>query len=193
MARIGLRYFRYCKVNVTENEDGTETETLGPGRALARAISANQTLNIAEATEYSNDGPTENAREFVGGTIELAVNDLTKEIESDILGHQVGEDGTLWNDVDDEAPYLRLGAIRTKILNGKRLFEPFCYMRVKFADGNENDQTKGASIELRSATITGSLLRNSAGKWRAKDTFETLAEANTWLDAMCNVTEQPGG
>lgn len=192
MATFGMRYPRVCPVDVAQNESGIEIETLGVGMVVGRAISATTTLNIAVAYQYADDGSAEVVRDFVNGTIELGLDDLPIAIKSVILGQKMDDDKVLWGDRDDNPPYLRLAYIRPRILRRKRLFTTVCYMRTIFSPPNTNDQTKGETIELRGATISGSLMLNADGKWIAESEHDELAAAITWVNKMTNVPAANG-
>jgi len=72
MATIGLDRLYYAKI--TENENGEETyDTPVP---LAKAITAELSVELAEATLYADDGAAEVVKEFQSGTLTLGVADI---------------------------------------------------------------------------------------------------------------------
>ena len=72
MATIGLDKLYYAKI--TEGENGDETyETPIP---LAKAMTAELSLELAEATLYADDGAAEVVKEFQSGTLTLGVDDI---------------------------------------------------------------------------------------------------------------------
>ena len=60
MATIGLDKLYYAKI--TEGEDGSET--YGSPVQLAKAMSAELSVELAEATLYADDGAAEIVKEF---------------------------------------------------------------------------------------------------------------------------------
>ena len=67
MATIGLDKLYYAKI--TEDSDGNETyDTPIP---LAKAMSAELSVELAEATLYADDGASEVVKEFQSGTLTL--------------------------------------------------------------------------------------------------------------------------
>ena len=72
MATIGLDKLYYAKI--TEDENGNET--YGTPSQLAKAISADLSVELNEATLYADDGQAEIVREFKSGTISLSVDDI---------------------------------------------------------------------------------------------------------------------
>ena len=72
MATIGLDRLYYAKI--TENENGEETyDTPVP---LAKAITAELSIELAEAALYADDGAAEVVKEFQSGTLTLGVADI---------------------------------------------------------------------------------------------------------------------
>lgn len=72
MATIGLRDL--YRAPITTGSDGKET--YGTPVKMAKAISAELTVEAAEAILYADDGADEVVKEFVKGEIKLGVNDL---------------------------------------------------------------------------------------------------------------------
>lgn len=71
MATIGLDRLYYAKI--TENDAGEET--YGTPFQLAKAISADLSVELAEATLYADDGASEIVKEFKSGTLSLGIDD----------------------------------------------------------------------------------------------------------------------
>ena len=72
MATIGLDRLYYAKI--TENDAGEET--YGTPSQLAKAISADLSVELAEATLYADDGASEIVKEFKSGTLSLGIVEL---------------------------------------------------------------------------------------------------------------------
>ena len=68
MATIGLDKLYYA--TITEDEKGEET--YGSPVQLAKAMSADLSVELAEATLYADDGAAEIVKEFQSGTLSLA-------------------------------------------------------------------------------------------------------------------------
>ena len=69
MATIGLDKLYYAKI--TEDENGNETYA-SPVQ-LAKAMTADLSVELAEATLYADDGASEIVKEFKSGTLSLGV------------------------------------------------------------------------------------------------------------------------
>jgi hypothetical protein len=72
MATIGLDKLYYAKI--TEAEDGEETYDTPV--ILAKAISAELSVELAEATLYADDGASEVVKDFKSGKLTLGVDDI---------------------------------------------------------------------------------------------------------------------
>lgn len=72
MATIGLDRLYYAKI--TENENGEEIYDMPV--PLAKAITAELSVELAEATLYADDGAAEVVKEFQSGTLTLGVADI---------------------------------------------------------------------------------------------------------------------
>lgn len=82
MATIGLDMLYYAKI--TENEEGDETYDT-PVK-LAKAISAELSVELVEAILYADDGIAEIVKEFKGGTLSLGIDDIGGTAASDLTG-----------------------------------------------------------------------------------------------------------
>ena len=72
MATIGLDKLYYAKI--TEDENGNETYA-SPVQ-MAKAMTADLSVELAEATLYADDGAAEIVKEFKSGTLSLGVDDI---------------------------------------------------------------------------------------------------------------------
>ena len=72
MATIGLDRLYYAKIT----EDAEGNETYDDPVQLAKAISADLSVELAEATLYADDAVSEVVKEFKSGTISLGVDDI---------------------------------------------------------------------------------------------------------------------
>ena len=78
MATIGLDRLYYAKI--TENDSGDETYATPV--QLAKAISADLSVELAEATLYADDGAAEIVKEFKSGTLSLGIDDIGASVAS---------------------------------------------------------------------------------------------------------------
>ena len=72
MATIGLDKLFYAPITEGENGD----ETYGTPVMLAKAMTAELSIELNEATLYADDGAAEIVKEFKSGTLSLGVDDI---------------------------------------------------------------------------------------------------------------------
>ncbi len=84
MATIGLRDL--YRAPITVGEDGAET--YGTPVRMAKAISVEMSVEVAEATLYADDGVDETIKEFVSGEISINANDLPSTEEKTATARQ---------------------------------------------------------------------------------------------------------
>lgn len=167
MATIGLDKLYYA--TFTENNHGNETyDTPKP---LAKAISAELSVELAEAILYADDGASEIVKEFKSGTITLGVDDIGADVAADLIGARVDGNKVLVSATEDGDAGVAI-AFRAAKANGT--YRYFWLYRVKFAVPTTSLTTKGDSIEFSTPEIEGTILRrikpDGAGKhpWKAE-------------------------
>ena len=154
MATIGLDRLYYAKI--TENENGEETyDTPVP---LAKAITAELSVELAEATLYADDGAAEVVKEFQSGTLTLGVADIGVAAAEVLTGATLDANKVLISPSEDGGAPVAIG-FRAKKANGK--YRYFWLYRVKFGIPATNLQTKGDSITFSTPTIEGTVMRRN--------------------------------
>ena len=154
MATIGLDRLYYAKI--TEDASGDETyETPVP---LAKAISAELSVELAEATLYADDGAAEIIKEFRSGTLALGIDDIGVTAAGDLTGATIDDNHVLISTSEDGGDPVAVG-FRAKKANGK--YRYFWLYRVKFGIPATNLATKGDSITFSTPTIEGTVLRRN--------------------------------
>ena len=154
MATIGLDRLYYAKI--TENENGEETyDTPVP---LAKAITAELSVELAEATLYADDGAAEVVKEFQSGTLTLGVADIGVDAAEVLTGTTLDDNKVLISASEDGGAPVAIG-FRAKKANGK--YRYFWLYRVKFGIPATNLQTKGDSITFSTPTIEGTVMRRN--------------------------------
>jgi phi13 family phage major tail protein len=170
MATIGLDKPFYA--TITEDAEGVET--YGTPIALAKAISAELSVNIAEATLYADDGASEVVREFTSGQLTLGVDNLGVEKAAALTGSKVDDNGVLVSTSEDSSPTVAIG-FRAKKSNGN--YRYFWLYRVKFGVPNVTLATKGESITFNTPSIVGTITRRN--KPDGEDTHPWKAEVDS--------------
>lgn len=154
MATIGLDMLHYAKI--TEDEQGNET--YGTPQKLAKAMSADLSVELAEATLYADDGAAEIVKEFKSGTLSLGVDDIGASVASDLTGATIDQNGVVISTGEDGGEPVAIG-FRAKKSNGK--YKYFWLYKVKFGIPATALATKGDSITFSTPTIEGTILRRN--------------------------------
>ena len=154
MATIGLDSLFYAKI--TEDTEGNET--YDTPKILAKAMTAELTIDPAEATLFADDGVCEVVKEFKSGTLTLGIDDIGAAVAGDLIGVKVDNNGVLVSSVEDSAEPVAVG-FRAKKANGK--YRYFWLYRVKFGIPGTSLQTKGDSITFSTPTIEGTVMRRN--------------------------------
>lgn len=167
MATIGLDKLFYSKI--TEAADGIET--YDTPISLAKAIKADLSIELAEATLYADDGPTEVVKEFKSGTLSLGIDDIGVTAAEDLTGAKLDDNHVVMSGGEDGGTPVAVG-FRAKKSNGK--YRYFWLYRVKFGIPATNLATKGDSITFSTPTIEGTVFRrnkldgNGKHPWKAE-------------------------
>lgn len=154
MATIGLDKLHLAEI--TEDEQGNET--YATPTVFAKAISADLSIELNEATLYADDGQSEVVKEFKGGTISLGVDDIGHQIAAKLIGATLDKNGVLVSGSEDKAKPVAIG-FRAKKSNGK--YKYYWLYRVLFGVPATNLATKGDSISFSTPTIEGTIMRRN--------------------------------
>lgn len=188
MATIGLDKLYYAKI--TEDDDGNET--YATPKQMAKAISADLSVELAEAILYADDGASEVVKEFKSGTLSLGVDTLGGQVASDLTGAVIDSNGVVISTAEDGGDPVAVG-FRAKKSNGK--YRYFWLYRVKFGIPATALATKGDSITFNTPTIEGTIMRRNKvdvkGKhpWKAEVTEGEVLDPDVITDWYNTVYE----
>lgn len=178
MATIGLDRPYYAKITEDENGD----ETYGTPAALAKAIQADLSIELAEATMYADDSPAEVVKEFKKGTISLGIDDLGVDVASDLTGANIDNNRVLVSASEDGGGPVAVG-FRALKANGK--YRYFWLYHVIFGIPATNLQTKGDSITFQTPTIEGTVYRRNKLDGKGKHPWKTeVTEGDAGVPAL---------
>ncbi|MDR1606378.1 MAG: phage tail protein [Streptococcaceae bacterium] len=188
MSTIGLDKLYYAPI--TESPT-TGDETYSTPVSLAKAISAELSVELAEATLYADDGASEVVKEFKEGKITLGVDNIGTTVAAALTGAVVDKKGVLISASEDGGAPVAIG-FRAKKSNGK--YKYVWLYKVKFAVPSSSLATKGDSITFSTPTIEGTVMRrnkldgNGKHPWKAEvdegDTGVATAIITGWYTAV---------
>ena len=154
MSTIGLDSLYYAKI--TEDTNGDETYS-SPIK-LAKAMTAELSVELAEATLFADDGASEIVKEFKSGTISLGIDDIGVTAAQDLTGAKIDNNHVVISTSNDSCDPVAIG-FRAKKSNGK--YRYYWLYRVKFGIPGASLQTKGDSITFSTPTIEGTVMRRN--------------------------------
>lgn len=185
MATIGLRDVHVALLT----KDSSTEVAYGTPEKIVGAISANVNPNPSSATLFADDGPYDSASTL--GEIELELNmaDIPPAKQALLLGHTFAN-GILVRKSSDVPPWVAVGY---RSLKSSGAYRYTWLYKGKFAEAEQENQTKGDSIEWKTPTITGSFVRrdyDDAWQIEAESDDETAATSTAhWFEQVI----PPGG
>lgn len=181
MAKIGLTNIWWAKL--TEAEDGAPT--YDGAKTFGKAVSCKVSVTNNDATLYAEDALAESDKSFNSAAVTLGVADDDDTIFAPILGHTVNDGvsgkGEMVRNANDVAPYIGLGRVITKMVNGALKYKGEFLYKVKFSEPSQEDQTKGEKVDFKTPEIEGAAASLANGNWSAAQTFDTKEAAVTWV------------
>lgn len=190
--RIGCDNLVYA---IMKTEDtATAAPVYDAVKSAPGVISVNINPNASQETLFADDGPMDTATTL--GKVDVAINkaELTTENKADLLGHSIDTNGGIVYGDSDVPPWVAIG-FRTLKSNGK--YRYVWLYKGKFTDPEDNNETKGDSINFQTDTINGQFVKLNNqitidGKllrpWKYEiDGDNTSADADTistWFDEV---------
>jgi phi13 family phage major tail protein len=162
MATIGLSNLYYAKITEAAN---TGYETYSTPTFLAKAISADLSIQLTEANLYADDHIAEALREFQSGTLSLKIADLSTSAAADLTGAEVDDAGILVFAGEDASPPVAVG-FRARKPNG--MFRYFWLPRVKFGVPSTSLKTKADGVEFATPVLEGVIMVRNKPDERGK-------------------------
>jgi phi13 family phage major tail protein len=178
MANIGLSNIWWSPLT----EDANGGAHYAGARYMGKAVSAETSITNNEAKLYGDDALAESDTSFSNGTITLGVTDDDDTVFAPLLGHTIN-DGEVIKTSSDAAPYVGVGRVVTKMVNGVYKYKVEFLYKVKFAEMSRSEQTRGESVEFTTPSVEGAIatLSDAAGTWNKTKIFTSKAEALTYL------------
>jgi phi13 family phage major tail protein len=187
MATIGLDSLYYAKI--TEDQNGMET--YGTPKVLAKAMTAELSVELIEAILYADDGASEVVKEFKSGALTLGIDDIGSVVAQDLTGCKIDSNNVVVSRSEDGGSPVAIG-FRAKKANGR--YRYFWLYRVIFSVPATSLATKGDSITFSSPTIEGTVFRRNKldgenkHPWKAEvtegDTGVSASTISSWFTSV---------
>jgi phi13 family phage major tail protein len=191
MAAIGLRKIKYAKY-----AENAGVVTYSGGRSMGESISADLSIEIAEAILYTEDAPSEDAKEFAGGTLSFGVKELDYTTQADLYGHTrtpatTGANPTpesLKSNKDDTAGPVGAGFCVPVMRSGVKKFRAIFFNKLVFSIPGLSFKSKEKTITFSTPTTVGTLLTAPNGDWKDEAMCDTIDQAEDWIDAKLGIS-----
>lgn len=172
------------------------------GAVMGKATEANISIETTEDNNlYGDNGLAETDRRFANGTLTLSTTDLSQEVSKAILGLTeqaiTGVDGVtdasvkeLVYDDTQVTPYLGVGFIIKKKVNGAYKWRGVVLPKIMFSVPEDAATTQGESIEWQTPELTGAIMRDDSAThvWKKEATFTSEAQAEAYIKARLGIT-----
>lgn len=194
MARVGFKKAKYNKI-----VDGSYAPlTAGKVPVFEKVIDEKFAPEYNNAELYANDALAECDYSFKKGTLSLTVADDKDELCAELFGNDITETGEVTSKITDSAPEFAYGHIIPKIVGGDRKYKVEFFPRVKFTEITGDNKTRAESVEFGTTSLTAivypvdtAINGIESGVWEKHQTFETLTEAETYLDGLLTPVTAP--
>ena len=196
MATIGLSKPYYATY---ANASGTVSYS--SGGVMGKATEANIEIETSDDNNlYGDNAIAETDRQFTGGTLTLSTTDLSQEVSKAILGltEQALTDITgvtdesvmeLIYDDTQNTPYLGVGFIVKKKVDGAIKWRGIVLTKVMFSIPADAATTQGESIEWQVPELSATIMRDDSAThmWKREATFTTEAQAEAYIKDRLNI------
>lgn len=196
MATIGLSrpYF------AVYSNSGSVVSYSGGG-VLGKYTELDISLDTNNNVFYADNAPAETDDQFTSGTVTITTDDLRPDIMVDVFGVQsvaiavtdVATTDAAWLVYNDsqEIPYLGIGGIAKKKVDGAVKYVGIVLDKVKFRNVNDSITTQGETIEWQTPQIVGDIFRSdkTSHDWKRVTTLlDTEDEAAAAIKDYLNIT-----
>lgn len=170
---------------------------------MGKATEANVEIETTEDNNlYGDNALAETDRRFASGTLTLSTTDLSQTVSAAILGLKeeaiTGIEGVTDTSVkemiyDDTqvTPYLGVGFIIKKRVNGVDMWRGMILTKVMFSVPADAATTQGESIEWQTPELSAAIMRDDSAThtWKREATFTSETQAEAYIKARLGITE----
>ena len=190
MAKIGLKYPVFAVAT-----ESTSAISYANGAVLAKAITANIAIETNDVKLYADDAVAESDHSFSSGTITIEVDDLTNAAQLALLGYSEGAtiDASLGTKElkasgTDSPAYVGFGFYGKKKVANVNKWRAIWLKKVQFSEPADEMATKGETVEFGTTTLEGTVMVAVDGFWKEEATFDTEAEAVSYLNTKTGIS-----
>lgn len=200
MATIGL-----CKPYYAKYAADGSTVTYSAGALLGKYTELNIELDSQDANIlYADNGEAESDQQFTGGTATVTTDDLRADVmvpvfgvkEEEITSDDITTSTPKWIVFDDDqnAPYVGLGGIIKKKVDGSIKWVGFVLNKIQFSTPGIKAVTQGETIEWQTQELKATIMRSEAVKhpwFRMSTPMDSETDAEAAVKQYLNIVEGP--
>lgn len=197
MATIGLSKPYYAAYSAAEN-----VVTYANGAVMGKATEANIEINTSDNNNlYGDNTIAETDRRFTSGTLTLSTTDLSHEVSKAILGLKEETLDSITGVTDEDVseliyddtqaiPYLGVGFIVKKVVNGVTMWRGLVLTKVMFSIPSDAATTQGETITWQVPSLTATIMRDDSATrmWKREATFTTEAQAEAYIKDRLSIS-----
>ena len=189
---VGMMYPVFAPL--VSHTDGS-MPTYGTGRVIQEARNATITKTYNDNPLYGDDRIVDDDNGLQSLTMSFESTGLSDADRVTLFGETQATVGglTAYLESDNETPWGGFGYIRKMRDNGTRKFEAWITLKIKFQEESQATNTKEGTISWGTPTLNGraaALYIDSSDqmRYRAHQTFDTIAAAKAWINTVLNVS-----
>ena len=189
---VGMMYPVFAPL--VSHTDGS-MPTYGTGRVIQEARNATITKTYNDNPLYGDDRIVDDDNGLQSLTMSFESTGLSDADRVSLFGETQATVGglTAYLESDNETPWGGFGYIRKMRDNGTRKFEAWITLKIKFQEESQATNTKEGTISWGTPTLNGraaALYIDSSDqmRYRAHQTFDTIAAAKAWINTVLNVS-----
>lgn len=181
MAKIGLNNFRYALL-LNPYTDGAPSYdgAKSPGKAISCSVDISNNSELL----FADDVLAESDTSFQKGTVKMGIDEDDLQTMATLLGHKISESGEIIRNSNDAAPYVGLGRIVVKMVNGVYKYKVEFLYKVKFSEPSSENNTKEESLKFYTTEIEGTVATLANGDWSVAKTFNLKSDAIAYLESL---------
>lgn len=197
MATIGLSKPYYAVYSAAEN-----VVTYANGAVMGKATEANIEINTSDNNNlYGDNAIAETDRQFTSGTLTLSTTDLSQEVSKAILGLKEETLDSITGVTDENVseliyddtqaiPYLGVGFIVKKVVNGVTMWRGIVLTKLMFSIPSDAATTQGETITWQVPSLTATIMRDDSATrmWKREATFTTEAQAEAYIKDRLSIS-----
>lgn len=197
MATIGLSKPYFAVYSAAEN-----VVSYANGAVMGKATEANIEISTSDNNNlYGDNAIAETDRQFTSGTLTLSTTDLSHEVSKAILGLKEETLDSITGVTDEDVseliyddtqaiPYLGVGFIVKKVVNGVTMWRGIVLTKVMFSIPSDAATTQGETITWQVPSLTATIMRDDSATrmWKREATFTTEAQTEAYIKDRLSIS-----